>query len=50
VPQTWKSHALLALTNKVVGLHFAGSPSTSVFNRISHVIAAFGIEIVVDAF
>ena len=41
--------AVLNMSKKVVGLHFAGSPSTSIFNRIKHVIAGLGIEIVTDS-
>ncbi len=33
-------------TNKILGLHFAGSPSTSIFNKIHHVINELDIEIV----
>jgi hypothetical protein len=42
--------AVLNLGGKVVGLHFAGSPSTSIFNRISNVLSALAIEIVTDSF
>jgi hypothetical protein len=38
--------AVFNMTGKVVGLHFAGSPSTSVFNRIEHVLSALDIELV----
>lgn len=31
--------------NKIVGLHFAGSPSTSIFNRIEHVFTVLGLEL-----
>lgn len=31
--------------NRVVGLHFAGSPSTSIFNRITHVFTALDIQL-----
>lgn len=34
----------------VVGLHFAGSSSTSVFNRIGHVLDALGVELVTESF
>lgn len=42
--------AVLNNSRKVVGLHFAGSPSTSIFNRIKHVLAGLAIEIVTDSF
>ncbi len=32
-------------SNKVVGLHFAGSPSTSIFNKITHVLDLLDIQI-----
>jgi hypothetical protein len=38
--------AVLNMQEEVVGLHFAGSPSTSVFNRISHVLDALNIDVV----
>lgn len=38
--------AVFNMSGKVVGLHFAGSPSTSVFNRIEHVLAGLDIELV----
>ncbi|HEX5103001.1 MAG TPA: trypsin-like serine protease [Pirellulaceae bacterium] len=38
--------AVFNMSGKVVGLHFAGSPSTSVFNRIEHVLSALDIELV----
>lgn len=38
--------AVLNAQRKVVGLHFAGSPSTSIFNRIRHVLAALKINVV----
>lgn len=31
--------------NRIVGLHFAGSPSTSIFNRIEHVFTLFDIKL-----
>lgn len=40
--------AVLNMQGKVVGLHFAGSPSSSIFCRISHVFDALGIELVTD--
>ena len=42
--------AILNMNRKVVGLHFAGSPSTSVFNKIGNVLDALNLEIVTDAF
>ena len=30
---------------RIVGLHFAGSPSTSIFNRINHVFQLLDIEL-----
>jgi hypothetical protein len=33
-------------SRKIVGLHFAGSPSSSIFNRIENVLAALDIEVV----
>jgi hypothetical protein len=38
--------AVLNRRREVVGLHFAGSPSSSIFNWIEHVLAALGIEVV----
>lgn len=38
--------AVLNMRNEVVGLHFAGSPSSSIFNRIEHVLTALDIEVV----
>lgn len=32
--------------NKIVGLHFAGSPAASVFNKISNVLSRFEVEVV----
>jgi len=34
---------------KIVGLHFAGSSSTSIFNRIGNVLDALNLEIVTEA-
>ena len=31
--------------NRIVGLHFAGSESTSIFNRISHVFTLLDIDL-----
>jgi hypothetical protein len=36
---------ILNRSNKIVGLHFAGSPSGSVFNRITHVLELLDIEV-----
>jgi hypothetical protein len=33
---------------RVVGLHFAGSPSTSIFNKIGKVPDRLNIEVVTD--
>lgn len=38
--------AVLNMQGKVVGLHFAGSVSGSVFNRIGNVLAALDIEVI----
>lgn len=38
--------AVLNTQGKVVGLHFAGSPSTSIFNKIKHVQTALNIDVV----
>jgi hypothetical protein len=38
--------AVFNSSGKIVGLHFAGSPSTSIFNRIENVLAALDIEVV----
>ena len=40
--------AVLNMRKKVVGLHFAGSDSSSIFNRIQHVLDALSIEVVAD--
>ena len=37
---------VLDMEKKVVGLHFAGSPSTSIFNRIEHVFDLLDLELV----
>lgn len=37
--------AVLNDQNRIVGLHFAGSPSTSIFNRITNVFEALDIEL-----
>lgn len=37
--------AILNRGGRIVGLHFAGSESASIFNRISHVFDAFDIEL-----
>lgn len=41
--------AVLNMQKKVVGLHFAGSSSTSIFNRIGHVLDLLGIDVVTKA-
>ena len=38
--------AVFNMAKQVVGLHFAGSPSSSIFNRIEHVLTALDIEVV----
>lgn len=38
--------AVLNMSNKVVGLHFAGSESSSIFNRIEHVLGALNVSVV----
>jgi hypothetical protein len=38
--------AVLNMRKQVVGLHFAGSPSTSVFNKINNVLTGLGIAII----
>jgi len=40
--------AVLNMKGAVVGLHFAGSPSTSIFNKIANVIQALDISIVTE--
>jgi hypothetical protein len=37
---------ILNRSDKIVGLHFAGSPSGSIFNRITHVFELLDIEVV----
>lgn len=37
---------VLSSSNRAVGLHFAGSPSASVFNRIGHVLDQLDIDLV----
>ncbi|HSJ46862.1 MAG TPA: hypothetical protein VK923_19480 [Euzebyales bacterium] len=39
---------MLSSSNRAVGLHFAGSPSASVFNRIGHVLDVLDVELVTD--
>ena len=39
---------VLSSSNRAVGLHFAGSPSASVFNRIGHVLDVLDVELVTD--
>jgi len=41
--------AVFNTKNQIVGLHFAGTPSTSIFNRITNVLDALGLEIVTEA-
>lgn len=41
--------AVLNMGKKVVGVHFAGSPSTSVFLKIKNVLSALNVTIVTDA-
>jgi hypothetical protein len=38
--------AVLNMSERVVGLHFAGSPSTSIFNKIENVLTLLDIEVV----
>ena len=38
--------AVLNTDRKIIGLHFAGSDSTSIFTRITTVFASFGVELV----
>jgi len=38
--------AVLNMSERVVGLHFAGSPSTSIFNKITNVLNLLDIEVV----
>jgi S1-C subfamily serine protease len=38
--------AILNMKNEVVGLHFAGSPTSSVFNRIENVLDLLDLELV----
>jgi hypothetical protein len=38
--------AVLDMQRRIVGLHFAGSDSSSIFNKISNVLAALNIEVV----
>lgn len=42
--------AIFNMSGKIVGLHFAGSPSTSIFNRIGNVLDALDLEIVTEEF
>lgn len=41
--------AVFNMNDEIVGLHFAGSPSTSIFNRIGNVLDALDLEIVTEA-
>ena len=38
--------AVLNMNEKIVGLHFAGSPSTSIFNKIQNVIDLLDIAVI----
>jgi hypothetical protein len=38
---------VLSSSNRAVGLHFAGSPSASVFNRIGHVLETLNVDLIV---
>jgi hypothetical protein len=38
--------AVLNMKQQIVGLHFAGSDSSSVFNRIGHVLSALNISVI----
>ena len=38
---------VLSSSNRAVGLHFAGSPSASVFNRIGHVLETLDVDLVI---
>lgn len=40
--------AVFNMDNKIVGLHFAGSSSTSIFNKIGNVLEMLGIEVVTE--
>lgn len=40
--------AVFNMDGKIVGLHFAGTPSTSIFNRIGNVLDALDLEIVTE--
>jgi hypothetical protein len=40
--------AVLNMQRRVVGLHFAGSPSSSIFNRITNVLTLLQIEVATD--
>lgn len=42
--------AVLSLSGNVVGLHFAGSATASVFNKIGNVLDALNLEIVTETF
>ena len=41
--------AVFNQSGKIIGLHFAGSTSASIFNRIGNVLDALGIEVVTEA-
>jgi hypothetical protein len=38
--------AILNMANRVVGLHVAGTPSASIFNRITHVLRLLDLDLV----
>jgi hypothetical protein len=40
--------AVFNMNGKIVGLHFAGSSSTSIFNKIGNVLDLLGIEVVTE--
>ena len=37
--------AVLDMSGRIIGLHFAGSPSTSIFNKIENVLTSLDIEV-----
>ena len=42
--------AVCSMSGKVVGLHFAGSESSSIFNKIDRVLEALSIEVTTEDF
>jgi len=38
--------AVLDMNKRIVGLHFAGSPSSSIFNKINNVLTQLDIDVV----